>query len=301
MIQAIADGLSTGAIIALGAMGVTLVMGILRFTNFAHAEYLTWGAYMALAVLSVTGLDAGQTGPFRFGLGLVLATVIAVVLTVALALAIDYLVFRRLRGRVNHITLVFASFGVALIVRYSIHLIFGGAAHYYSNDLQIAWLIGDGLRVMPDQALVFALALLVSVVLFLFLKYSALGLAMRGVAENPALAAINGVHFRKILFWTWAIGGGLAAVSGVFYGMTVQIRPDMGFQLLLPIFAAAILGGIGNVVGALFGGFIVALIEAIALLWIPAGYKIAVPFVVLLLVLWLCPRGLFKGSSGGSK
>ena len=301
MIQAIADGLSTGAIIALGAMGVTLVMGILRFTNFAHAEYLTWGGYMALFFLSVTGLEAGSLGPFGLGPGLILAMLVAMVLTVAVALLADRLVFHRLRGRVNHITLVFASFGVALIVRYLIHLLFGGQAQYYSNDLRFAWRVGELARVMPDQVLVFVVTLVVALALFLFLRFSALGLAMRAAAENPALAAINGVRFRTILLATWAIGGALAAISGVFYGLTVQLRPDVGFQLLLPIFAAAILGGIGNVTGALAGGFIVALVEAIALLWIPSGYKLAIPFIVLLLVLWLRPMGLFRGTSGGTK
>lgn len=299
MLQAIADGLLTGSIIALGAIGLTLTMGILRFANFAHAELIAWGAYMALAVLAVTGMPTAAIGPFSFGLPLIAATAVACVLTVALALLVDRLVFRPLRGSVNHLTLVFASFGVALLVRNLLHMVFGGRAQYYTSDLQIAIRVLPELRVMPDQVFVFVLAVAVVTGVHLFLQRTRLGLAMRAVSENPSLARVNGIPLARVVRWTWILGGTLAALAGVLYGVTVQIRPEIGFYLLLPLFAAAILGGVGNVVGAVIGGFVIGLAESLSVLFIPAGYKMAVPFVVLLVVLYVRPTGIFAGTTGG--
>lgn len=299
MLQAIADGLLTGAIYALGAIGLTLTMGILRFANFAHAELMTWGAYMALGVLTVFNLPTAPLGPLTFGWPLLLATVIACALTVALALLVDRLVFRRMRDRVGHLTLVFASFGVALLIRNVIHLIFGGRATYYTSELQFAVRLLPDLRVMPDQIFSFVLVIVLVIAVHQFLQRTPLGLSMRAVSENPSLAVVNGVSLARVVRWTWIVGGALAAVAGVLYGVTVQLRPELGFHLLLPLFAAAILGGVGNVVGAVVGGILIGLIESFSVLVIPPGYKLAVPFVVLLGVLYLRPTGLFGGTSGG--
>lgn len=301
LLQALADGILTGSIIALGAIGLTLTMGILRFANFAHAELVTWGAYMALGVLSLTGAFMGPIGPLSFGVPLILATAVAAGLTVLLALAIDWLVYRPLRGRANHLTLVFGSFGVSLLVRMVVLLIFGGAAQYYSTTLQIAIPVAPGLRILPDQVFTLALAVVIVVALHLFLQRTRLGLSMRALAENPELARVNGLDTRLVVRWTWVIGATLATLAGVLYGLTVQLRPEIGFHLLLPLFAAVILGGVGNVFGAVIGGLIVGLAESLAVLVVPSGYKMAVPFVILLTVLYLRPTGIFAGSVGGLK
>lgn len=291
----------SGAIIALGAIGLTLTMGILRFANFAHAELVTAGAYIALAVLWLTGAFMGPIGPFSFGVPLLLAMVVAMAVTSVLALTIDHLVFRRLRGRSGHMTLVFGSFGVSLVVRMIILLLFGGAATYYSNELQIALRVVPGLRVMPDQLFVLGLTVVIVVALHFFLQRTRLGLSMRALAENPELTRVNGVDTDNVIRWTWVIGASLAAVAGVFYGLTIQLRPEIGFHLILPLFAAAILGGTGNVFGAVIGGLIVGMAESLSVLFIPSGYKLAVPFMILLVVLYLKPTGLFSGSAGGAK
>jgi branched-chain amino acid transport system permease protein len=244
-------------------------------------------------------LPAAPFGPLTFGWPLLMATAVAVVMTVALALVVDWLVFRHLRGRVGHLTLVFASFGVALLIRNVVHMIFGGRATYYTTELQIAYKLAPGLRVMPDQIFSLVLALVLVVAVHLFLQRTRLGLAMRAVSENPALAQVNGIALATVVRWTWVLGGALAAVAGVLYGVTVQLRPELGFHLLLPLFAAAILGGVGNVVGAVVGGFLIGLIESVSVLFIPPGYKMAVPFVILLAVLYLRPTGLFSGTAGG--
>lgn len=291
----------SGAIIALGAIGLTLTMGILRFANFAHAELVTAGAYIALAVLWLTGAFMGPIGPFSFGVPMLLAMVVAMVGTSILALAIDHLVFRRLRDRSGHMTLVFGSFGVSLVVRMIILLIFGGAATYYTNELQIAMRVVPGLRIMPDQLFVLGLTIVIVVALHVFLQRTRLGLSMRALAENPELTRVNGVDTKQVIRWTWIIGASLATIAGVFYGLTIQLRPEIGFHLILPLFAAAILGGTGNVFGAVIGGLIVGMAESLSVLFIPAGYKLAVPFLILLLVLYLKPTGLFSGSAGGAK
>jgi branched-chain amino acid transport system permease protein len=140
---------------------------------------------------------------------------------------------------------------------------------------------------------VLALAAILVVALHLFLTRTMLGRAMRATAENPTLATLAGIDVRAVVRWTWLIGGGLAAVAGVFLGLTVQVRPSMGFDLLLPLFAAAILGGIGSVPGAMLAGLIVGLAEAIAVQAIGAEWRAAVAFAILVLVLLIRPQGLF--------
>lgn len=291
--QAIADGFLTGAIIALGAIGVSLSLQILRFANFSHAELLTWGAYLALTFVGFAGAGA-PAGPLSFGWQLVAAVAFAAVGTALVALIVDQLVFGQLRARgANALTLVFAGFGAALILRNLALLLWGPEAHYYTTELQIAVEVLPNVRMLPDQIFVLALTVAVVLALHLFLRYSRLGMAMRAMAESPALARICGVEIGKVIRWTWILSGALAAVAGVFSGLTVQLRPEMGFNLLLSLFTAAILGGGGSLVGAVVGGLAVGLAENLSVLVIPSGYKAAVPFLLLLLVLFFRPQGLF--------
>ncbi|MET0605287.1 MAG: branched-chain amino acid ABC transporter permease [Beijerinckiaceae bacterium] len=291
--QAIADGLLTGAIISLGAIGVSLSLQILRFANFSHAELLTWGAYLALTFVSFATAGA-SLGPFSFGWGLLAAVGLAAAGTALLALIVDALVFSRLRSQGAHpLTLVFASFGAALILRNLVLLLWGPEAHYYTTELQIAIEVLPNVRMLPDQIFVLALACVVVLALHLFLRFSRLGMAMRAMAESPALARVCGVETDKVVRWTWIVSGALAAAAGVFSGLTVQLRPEMGFNLLLSLFTAAILGGGGSLIGAVIGGLAVGLSESLSVLAIPTGYKAAVPFLLLLLVLFFRPQGLF--------
>ena len=304
MLQHIADGLLTGAIIALGAIGISLTMRILRFANFAHAELMTFGAYAAFAFLlfaqSMFGTLAGSTiGPFSFGLALIVATVLAAGLTGLLAILVDRLVFSRLRGMAGHMTLVFASFGVALLLRNLVLIGFGADPLYYSRELQIAMRLPMGVLVMPDQIFVLGLTIVLVVALHLFLTRSRQGIAMRAVAESPDLAATSGIDVAAVIRWTWMLGGIGAAIAGVLYGLTVQLRPELGFSLLLPLFAAAILGGTGSMYGAVIGGLVVGLAENLSVMVIPSSYKPAVPFLLILAVLYLRPQGLFGAGVGG--
>jgi len=295
--QGIVDGLINGAMIGLGAIGVTLTYAILRFANFAHGEFITWGAYFALLVGGALGsLFAGALAPiapFSFGWGLPLALVAAFCLTAALALLVDALLFGRLRGKGSAaIIVVMASFGAALALRNLLEFAVTSQPRYFSDALQIAVRLG-GIRATPDQLLTVGAAVLLVIALHLTMTRTAVGRSMRAVAENPQLAGVAGIDVRKIVRVVWVIGAGLAAVAGVFSGLVVQIRPQMGLDLLLPLFAAAILGGIGSVPGAMLAGLIVGLGEALAVQWAGAEWRAGVAFVVLVLVLLLRPQGLF--------
>jgi branched-chain amino acid transport system permease protein len=295
MLQLVADGLIQGAMVSLGAIGLTLTYSILRFANFTQGELVTGGAYAALMTLASFAGAAQGLGTFAglsFGWLMLLALLVAMLVMGALALAVEWLLFGRLRRHGNAITLVIASFGASLALRNLIAFGFGLQPQYFSRDLQIAVPILSEVRVTPDQLFMMALTALLVVVLHLFLTRTTLGRAMRATAENPALAMLIGIDVRAVVRWTWLIGGALAAVAGVFLGLTVQIRPSMGFDLLLPLFAAAILGGIGNPYGAVLGGLVIGLAESLSVPWVGSEYRQAVGFLVMLAALLWRPQGL---------
>ncbi len=309
MLQVLTDGLIIGSIISLGAIGLTVTFSILRFANFGHGELLAWGSYLALSALTLfaaVGLmpaadqpmaSSTHWAPFSFGWPLIAALLVAALLTALLALAIDSALFRRLRVQ-GSITLVIASFGAALAVRNLLLFFYGGIPRYYSQELQIAIplvprSVAGGLRITPDQLFVLGLTAVTVVALHLFLTRSTLGRAMRATADNPALARVAGIDPERMLRAAWLLGGVLAAMAGVFAGLTVQLRPTLGLDLLLPLFAAVILGGIGSVWGAVVGGLVVGLAESAAVALVGAEWRAGAAFVVLIAMLLLRPTGLF--------
>jgi branched-chain amino acid transport system permease protein len=296
--QALMDGLVAGATIGLGAVGITLTYSILRFANFAHGELISWGAYLALAVAGLLGASFGflaaPIGPFSFGWALPLAAAAAVLLNGVLALAVDSLLFKRLRARSSTvIIMVMASFGAALTLRNLLEFTFTGRPQYYTNSLQIAVKLGGGIRATPDQLLSLAVVLLVVVSVHLLLTRTAIGRSMRAVSESPQLASLAGVNVAQVIRMVWVLGAALAAVAGVIAGLIIQIRPQMGLDLLLPLFAAAILGGIGSVPGAMVAGLIIGVSEAVAVAAVGAQWRAGVSFVFLVAVLLVRPQGLF--------
>ena len=296
-LQHVADGLLSGAVVALGAIGLSFTMKILRFANFSHAELLTWGAYFALVFLGFTSafgdFFGGNIGPFSFGWPLLVALLLSALTTSVLALILHKFVFEKLSATAGHMTMVFASFGVALLLRHSVVLIWGANPIYYSRELQFAVRLPGGVKVMPDQVFLLGLTTVVVIALHLFMTRSRAGIAMRGVAENPDLAQVSGINVGNVVRWVWVIGASLAAIAGVLYGLTVQLRPELGFSLILPLFAAAILGGTGSLYGAVIGGLVVGLSENLSVMIIPTTYKPAVPFLLILAILYFRPNGLF--------
>ena len=282
-------GLVLGCIYALGAVGISLLFGILRFAHFAHGDLMTWGAYCALSVVAWSGL-----GPFW-------ALPLAAAATVVAALAAHRWFYRPLL-ELPTIVLVIASFGVALMLRSLIQLFWGVDVAGYRTGIQKPLLFG-GIRIAERHIVIVAVTLSLCVALHLFLRYTRPGKAMRAMADNPALAQVSGIDTAVVTRWTWVIGAALAAAAGVFLGVDGELTPNMGWDLLLPLFAATILGGIGRPLGAIAGGLVIGLAQELATYpWLgeqpllSPGYKTAVAFAVMVLLLILRPQGLAKGS-----
>jgi len=289
--QYVADGVVTGATLALGAIGLTLTYNILRFANFAHGELLTFGAYFAL--LFAGAFAGAQTfGTLSFGAGFVLATAGAALATALVALALDRFLFRPLRKSEIAVTLVIASFGASLMLRNVVVFVWGPEPEYYSRAISIASEIVPGVRLTSDELFVVALTAVLMLALHLFLARTRLGKAMRAVSDDPALALVAGIDVQRVIRATWIIGGALAAIAGVLFGLTVQVLPDMGATLILSMFAAAILGGVGSIYGAVLGGLLIGVAQSTSVAWIGPAYKPGVAFVLMLLALMFFPRGL---------
>ena len=223
--QFLVDGLLSGAMIGLGAIGVTLTYSILRFANFAHGEFIAWGAYAALGVASALGwLFAGLApaiGPFSFGWSVILALLVAMPLTGFLALALDWALFARLRGKAGSITVVMASFGASMTLRSLLEFSFTSRPAYFSRDLQIAVPFG-GVRATPDQMALTLMAGALVAALHLLLTRTQTGRAMRAVSENPALARVAGIDVDRVVKVTWFLGAALAAASGIMAGSSCR-------------------------------------------------------------------------------
>lgn len=280
LLQLIVYGIVVGGIFSLGAIGVSLIFGILRFANFSHGDLMTLGAYYAFTCVIV-------------GLPLVVAFVVAIVMTAVSAVLIDRLLYRQLR-RTAPVILLISSFGVALILRSLVQLIWGPSNQLYATGIQMPYVIA-GLRIKPDQVTILIGTALLVTVLHLFLQYTRTGKAMRAMADNVDLARITGIDTERVVLWTWVIAAVMAAAAGVFYGMDTRLHPVMGFRILLDVFAAAILGGIGRPYGAIAGGMVIGIAEETSTLFLDPPYKPAVAFAILVVMLIFRPTGLFAG------
>ena len=296
--QLVIVGVIVGSIIGLGAMGLTLTYGIFKFANFAHADLMTLGMYLAFFVVADLGLAGADIGPLSFGWGMIPAALFAWAGVAALSVSMDRVVFRRLRSRGSgFLTLAIASLGIAIALQATVQAIWGSAPRRYSSGIHPAWTFFGELKIKPDQVLIIGLTLALAVGLYLLLHRTQLGTAMRATADNAQLAEASGIDTERIRQATWVIAAALTAVAGIMFAVQSQLRFDAGFEfLLLPMFAAVILGGIGNPWGALAGGMVVGVSQELSTEWIDTGFKAAVPFVILILMLIVRPRGLFGTS-----
>ncbi len=280
-LQLVIFGLVLGGIIALGAVGVSLLFGILRFANFAHGDMMTLGAYFALMLV----------GPLA--LPMYVAFPVALAGTALVVVLIDQVLFRRLRRNAPVILLI-SSFGLALILRSVIQIIWGPDNIVYSTAIQLPWRVGD-LRIRPTHVLILATTIGLVVLLHLFLQRTRMGKAMRAMSDDPDLARVTGIDTEGVVIWTWIIGGALAAAAGIFLAMDTRLNPLLGWNILLPVFAAALLGGIGRPYGAIAGGFIIGIATEVSTMFMAPVYKPAVAFTLIVILLIVRPTGLFRG------
>jgi len=293
MIQFLADGIVFAAIIALGAVGLSMIYNILRFANFAQGEIVAAGAYFALAFMALLGAGVGAIGPLAFVWPLLVSIGFAMAATSVMVLIVDWLLFRPLRNKnASRITLIMAAFGASLMGRNIVTLIAGGDPINYAFFIPRAVEFLPGVRLVPDDLAIVALSVAAVIGLHQFLRRTQMGRWMRATAENPTLAQVNGIDTRVVIRWTWIVGASLATLAGALQGHIVELRPEMGFSLLLPMFAALILGGVGSVTGTVLGALFVGITQSLAVAVGLSAYREAVTFLLMLAVLLVRPQGL---------
>lgn len=282
--QATVNGLVEGSYFALGAVGLTFVYGILKLVNFAHGDLLTVGAYLALALSS-----------HSIGLPLVTAVAGAILAVAAGSLALEAAMWRPMRRRgAGSLQLILLSIGLAFVLRNGILLIAGGDIQTLRVDVTSSVALGGGVRIGTTQLLVAVTAFAVLALVGLTLRRSSLGKQMRALADNLTLAATTGIDTGRVIMLTWLFAGALAALAGALSAASAGgFDPNFGFVLLLSLFAAVILGGIGNAYGALAGGIVLGLVEEWSTLIVADRWKVAVGFAVLIVALVARPQGIF--------
>ncbi len=281
--------LTIGSIYALGAVGISMIFGILRFAHFAHGDLMTLGAYGVLAVAAVAPVNALLLIPF------------GILLTVLAALLVDRVFYRPLR-ELPTIYTVISSFGIALVLRSVVQLVWGSGNQVFSTGVRPPLVLFDTFRVSVLHLQAIVTTAVIAVLLHFFLTATRTGRSMRAVADDPELAEVSGLDTARVVRWTWIIGAALAAIAGTFAALNTSVHPNLGWNLLMPMFAAAVLGGIGKPMGAMVGGFVIGLAEELSSYhWIgdealiSPSYKTAVAFVIMIGLLIFRPQGLFKG------
>jgi branched-subunit amino acid ABC-type transport system permease component len=283
--QLFLNGLITGAILALTGVGASLVFGIQRIANFAHGEYLTFAAYVAL----VLNVGLGQN--------IAIAMLGAMAATALLAVGLHFTVLRPLRGR-GLVALSLITTGLGLMLRNVIFIGAGPMIRSYAIDQSAVYDLGL-VRVSPGQAVALAITVVVAPAVAIFLARTRLGKAMRAVADNRDLAAISGIDVDRIGTYVWILAGGLAGLGGVMFGVVQgTLDPNLGFQVLFLIFTTVVLGGIGSAYGALVAGLVLGLAMDLST-WsgfaggLDARFKPVLAFAALILLLLYRPQGLF--------
>ncbi|MGR3722925.1 branched-chain amino acid ABC transporter permease [Abyssibius alkaniclasticus] len=316
-------GLAYGSQLALGALGVTLIFGILRFSNFAHGDLMAFGT---MATILFTWWF--QSMGFNFGVlpTALLALPFGIVVAVLMALLTDRMVYRFYRKQKSAtIVMVMASVGVMFVMNGIVRLVIGpddqrfadgGRFIIKANEFKDWSGLNEGLALRSTQLLTVVVAVMVVAWMFWFLQKTRTGKAMRAYSDNEDLALLSGINPDRVVMIAWILAAALATIAGVLYGLDKSFKPFTYFQLLLPIFAAAIVGGLGQPVGAIAGGFIIAFSEVTVTYaykkfitylvpesWAPEGlaqllstdYKFAISFVILVVVLLIRPTGIFRG------
>jgi len=314
-----------GSQLALGALGVTLIYGILRFSNFAHGDTMAFGAMVTILFTWWFQNMGISLGPLPTAL---LALPFGIAFTALLLLGTDRVVYRFYRRvKAKPVVLVMASLGVMFIMNGLVRFIIGPGDQRFADGARFIikarefkqWSgLSEGLAFKTSQGITIVTAIIVVVALFWFLNRTRTGKSMRAFSDNEDLALLSGINPERVVMYTWLIVAALTTIAGVLYGLDKSFKPFTYFQLLLPIFASAIVGGLGNPLGAIAGGFVIAFSEVtVTYAWkkvmvylmpeslepsslvqlLSTDYKFAVSFAILIVVLLFKPTGLFKGQS----
>jgi len=313
------NGVVIGLVIGLAGIGLSMTYSILNFANFSHGDLVSLGAFTGWGVAFVVaaGSDvpiralltvraAGDATPGDIGAhvlstpgAILVGLVVSFVVTALAALALDRAFYKPMRDR-SGISLLIASIGVALVVRYLIQFVYGSGRRGVTASVDASNVAFGplGLSVNAHQLTLSVAAIALMFATHSMLQHTKLGTAMRAMADNKDLALITGIPAERVVTATWLIGGGLAGASGYLYVLlrgTIQF--DFGWLLLLLIFAAVILGGIGSVYGAIAGGLVIGIVFTTSTIWIPSDFNEAAAFAVMILVLLFRPEGIFGGVS----
>jgi len=277
-------GLKFGAIIALASIGLSLVFSVTGLVNFAHGDVVTLGAVLAFF------FNASTAGPQWH---ILLAAIPAIALTAAFGGAQELLMWRPLRKRGSSlISMLVISIGLSFTIRYLILVFFNGLPRPF-NDYVIQDDISIfGVSLVPKNLVIIGFTIVVLAAVGLFLQRTKLGTAMRAVADNPDLSESSGIDVKRVVLVTWIVGAGLAGLGGVMFGISEQVQWDMGFKLLLLIFAAVVLGGLGTAFGAMVGGFVIGVAVEMSTLVVPTEFKTVIALGILVVMLLIRPQGL---------
>lgn len=295
--QVVVNSIVRASELSLLSLGLTIVYDLLKFANFSHTEFAVIGVYIAL-FLNVS-----------LGFPIVPAALIACLATGLFSVVIDRTVFKKLRSSGGIIKMV-TSLGLAIAFRNAIRAIWGATAKNYSVPLQRP-IVTEYFRITPLQIWIIVIGATAMILFHLLLHHTKLGKAMRASSDNPDLAQASGIATEQIIKYVWFIAITFASLGGILIGMETYILPYMGFAIIVPVFCATIMGGIGNPYGAMLGALVLGFAENFGLyinfgqllnlgglldfsqdLFIPTGYKPAISFVILILVLLLRPRGI---------
>ncbi len=300
VLQYFVNGLVFSSIIVLGSIGLSIVYSIADFANFAHGDTMTVGAYGALVTLPVLSGIGGEL--LGLPLGFYGALLVGMVLAAAVAVLTELVVYRPLDT--DAIGMLITSIGVAFVYRAALQAAFGTDFRSYgvARSGPIPGVESAlGVTVTERAIVMIVCAAVLVTVLHVLLQHTTLGRKMRAMSDNPELARVTGIRTDRVLLATWVVGAALAGAGGVFLGLYSQIDPRIGFDLLLVVFAAVILGGIGSVYGAMAGGFAIGMVHEftplLSAVGIPIGtdYASAVAFVIMVLMLLVRPSGLAGG------
>lgn len=283
-LQALVDGIQFGAIIAITAVGLSLVFGTTHLINFAHGELVTIGAVVAFF------LNVAVGGP---GLHLLVAAVLAVIVGGLLGGLLELGLFRPLRRRgTGMINFFIITIGLSLLLRHVVLVFFDSRpGSYREYDLQDVLTFGP-VGITPRDLTITVLSVLVLVGVALLLEKTRIGTAIRAVSANRDLAESSGIDVQRVVLVVWVLGGGLAALGGVFFGLAEIVTWDMGFRLLLLMFAGIILGGLGSAYGAMVGSFVIGIVAQMSSLWFPVDLQNAWALLALIVVLLVRPQGI---------